>query len=316
MGHKRQAAALGLLLAALAGGACAGPLQPRPAVNADLGAVWIRPADGMAMVRVPAGEFVMGSDRAGVDYAVALCRRFGTDAATALATCQRSAFADEQPAHTVTLDVFWLDRTEVTNGQYRLCEASGRCTPPENEGSYSRALYHREPGFAGYPVVWVTWQQAAEYCRWAGARLPSEAEWEYAARGTEGRLYPWGDEFDGVRLNYCDARRDAGPNDGSVDDGYADTAPVGSYPAGASWAGALDLAGNVREWVADWYGRYPAEPQDSPTGPANGDARIPRGGSWLDKPDDVRSANRGANDPDYTRHKVGFRCAWSPEGSR
>ena len=264
------------------------------------------------MVYVPAGEFTMGSDAAGLAYAVALCRRFSTDPATALATCQRSAFTDEQPAHTVALDAFWLDRTEVTNGQYRRCEAAGGCTAPAEEGSYTRPSYYIAPEFAGYPVVWVTWRQAAEYCAWAGARLPTESQWEFAARGPDGRLFPWGNVFDGSRLNYCDSRCTAGPNDGSVDDGYADTAPVGSFPAGASWTGALDLAGNVREWVSDWYGRYPAEPQNNPTGPATGDSHIPRGGSWLDKPDDVRSANRGANDPDYTRHKVGFRCAWAP----
>jgi formylglycine-generating enzyme required for sulfatase activity len=99
-----------------------------------------------------------------------------------------------------------------------------------------------------------------------------------------------------------------GPNDPQVDDGYTDTAPVGSYPGGGSWCGALDLAGNVREWVTDWYSDYPVSHQVNPIGPPTGEYRIPRGGSWLDVPDDIRSTNRGANTPDYTRHKVGFRC--------
>jgi serine/threonine-protein kinase len=110
-------------------------------------------------------------------------------------------------------------------------------------------------------------------------------------------------------LNYCDVNCKLGPKDETVDDGYADTAPVGSFPTGVSWCGALDMAGNVREWVADWFGYYPSERQVDPTGPSSGESRIPRGGSWLDIPDDIRSTNRGENTPNYTRYKVGFRCA-------
>ncbi len=260
------------------------------------------------MVYVPAGEFLMGSDSAGVTYAKQLCNQYSESRSTALATCQWSAFADEQPAHSVALDSFWIDRTEITNGQYQRCVAAGSCIAPVERGSFTRPLYYGEPDYIDYPVIWVTPLQAADYCAWAGAQLPTEAEWEYAARGPENRLFPWGNTFDGTRLNYCDARCTGGPNDKTVDDGYPDTAPVGSYATGASWCGALDLAGNVREWVADWYGRYPAGRQLAPTGPSRGDSRIPRGGSWLDTPDDARSTNRGANTPDYTRHKVGFRC--------
>ncbi len=278
-----------------------------PAQVWDVGDMYIRPVDGMVMVYAPAGEFKMGADAAGLKYALQLCKQYGGK--DAIATCRRDVFLNEQPAHTVVLDSFWIDGTEVTNGQYRRCVEAAGCTLPVNPGSYTRPSYYGESAYDDYPVVWVTWQQATDYCGWAGARLPTEAEWEYAARGPEGRIFPWGNAFDGTRLNYCDARCKAGPNDPSVDDGYPDTAPVGSFPAGASWCGAQDMAGNVREWVADWYARYPARQEVNPQGPASGESRIPRGGCWLDTPDDARSTNRGENAPDYTRHKVGFRCA-------
>lgn len=290
-------------------GACAAPTLPTvsPTRAPALGDVRIRPADGMVMVYVPQGQFEMGSDRDSVTYARQLCRAYAGD--TAIATCAPAVFANEQPAHLVALDGFWIDRTEVTNWQYQCCEEAGACEPPQERSSYARKSYYGDSKYNNYPVIWVSWQQAADYCAWAGARLPTEAEWEYATRGPEGRLFPWGNAFDGTRLNYCDANCIPGLADASVDDGHADTAPVGSYPAGASWCDALDLAGNVREWVADWFGSYPSKPQTNPAGPASGESRIPRGGSWLDTPDDVRSANRGENSPDYTRHKVGFRCA-------
>ena len=286
------------------------PLVSPPA-SAALGDTWTRPTDGAAMVYVPAGEFKMGSDDQEFAYAIQLCKQYSTDPATARATCSRNAFSDERLAHHVALNGFWLDRTEVTNGQYRRCVEAEACIPPVDFGSYTRDSYYGDGAFDLYPVVWVTRDQAAGYCAWAGARLPTEAEWEYAARGPEGRVFPWGDTFDGTRLNYCDVNCLAGPNDPTVDDGYADTAPVASFPSGASWCGALDLAGNVREWVADWYGNYPGGRQVNPTGPSSGESRIPRGGSWLDVPGDIRSANRGGNSTDYTRHKVGFRCAAS-----
>lgn len=268
--------------------------------------VWEK--DGAVMVYVPAGEFRMGSDTDQANTAWDLCKAYIGDLGAG--ACRLAAFGDERPAHVVTLDGFWIDRTEVTNGQYRQCVQARECAPPVESGSFTRDSYYGDSLYETYPVIWVRWDQAADYCAWAGRRLPTEAEWEYAARGPEGLLFPWGDSFDGTVLNYCDVGCD-GVNDETVDDGYPDTAPVGVFPAGASWCGALDMAGNVREWVADWYGRYPSEQQVNPTGPASGDARIPRGGSWYDMPDDVRSANRGGNSSDYSRHKVGFRCASS-----
>ncbi|MBU1878969.1 MAG: SUMF1/EgtB/PvdO family nonheme iron enzyme [Chloroflexi bacterium] len=265
-----------------------------------------RPADEAVMVYVPAGEFTMGSSYEQSKYALALCREYSKVNSV---ICTAASFDNEKPAHAVALDGYWIDRTEVTNGQYQRCVAAGACTPPVETGSYTRESYYGDPAYDNYPVVWVTQQQAADYCVWAGAQLPTEAQWEYAARGPESLLFPWGNTFDGTRLNICDAGCTAGPNNPRVNDGYPDTAPVGSFPTGVSWCGALDLGGNVREWVGDWFGYYAAGRQVNPTGPATGTSRVPRGGCWLDRPDDARSANRGENDTDYTRHKVGFRCA-------
>ena len=282
------------------------------AVNSSvLGDTQVRPVDEMVMTYVPSGEFMMGTDRAGIKIARQLCREVSGD--MAVSVCSPQAFADEQPAHPVTLSGFWIDQVEVTNEQYQHCVESSACRLPEKTGSFTRESYYGDPAYDDYPVIWVTWQQAADYCAWAGGRLPTEAEWEYAARGPESRTFPWGNTFDGTRLNYCDAGCASGVIDVRTDDGYPDTAPVGSFPAGVSWCGAQDMAGNVREWVSDWFGRYPAEAQVNPTGPIAGESRIPKGGCWLDRPDDVRSANRGENAPDYTRHKVGFRCAMDAE---
>ena len=282
-----------------------------PAPASKLGDTWTRPADGATMVYVPAGEFQMGSTLEQAKYALALCKEYA--GGRVLGICQAVSFDDEKPAHTVALDGFWIDRTEVTNGQYQRCVEAGDCLPPVDTGSYTRESYYGDPAYDDYPVIWVTQSQAADYCAWAGRRLPTEAEWEYAARGPEGRLFPWGDEFDGTRLNYCDAGCGTGVQDKTVNDGYAETAPVGSFPTGISWCGALDMAGDVREWVADWFGYYSSERQVNPKGPSSGDSHIPRGGCWLDTPDNTRSTNRGENAIDYTRHKVGFRCAANAE---
>jgi formylglycine-generating enzyme required for sulfatase activity len=249
----------------------------------------------------------MGIVFEGISFARMLCRDHAADPMTA--HCPASAFVDELPAHSVTLDAFWIDRTEVTNQQYRRCVETGVCTPPVDESSYTRPHYYNDDDYADYPVIWVTQTQATAYCEWSGGRLPTEAEWEYAARGPEGNIFPWGNTYDGTKLNYCDINCPLRPKDPRTDDGHAETAPVGSYPAGASWCGALDMAGNVREWVSDWYGQYALDAQVNPTGPAEGDMHIPRGGCWLDTPDNARSTNRGSNAIGYTRHKVGFRCA-------
>ncbi len=205
-------------------------------------------------------------------------------------------------ARVVALDDFRIDRTEVSNAQYRRCVDAGGCDPPLESSSYSHSAYYGESEYDDYPVMWVNYDQAVAYCEWAGARLPSEVEWEYAARGPEGRRFPWGNDFDRVRLNFCDANCVFGVADETVDDGYADTSPVGKFPSGASWCGARDLAGNVWEWVAD---RYDDAGDD--------DYRVMRGGSWLNHKVLVRADARYPTVQTFRGYYVGFRCAGLPE---
>lgn len=195
---------------------------------------------------------------------------------------------DEQPEHTVTVDSFWISETEVTNDQYARCVDAGVCTPPHND-------LWRNPDQATYPVTHVDWEQANRYAQWAGGRLPTEAEWEKAARGTDGRTFPWGDDLtDDQRLNF---------------NSMAGVVVVGSYPAGASPYGALDMAGNVEEWVADWYAptTYAQSPRNNPTGPENGIFRVVRGGSFKSNRGGVRATVRGRAAPAINYDNVGFR---------
>lgn len=249
------------------------------------GNAWMRPADGAAMLFVPAGAFQMGS-----------------------AEGDPLANEGEFPQHTVTLDGFWIDQTQVTNAQYTHCVDAGDCRV---------SRYAQNAAYNGndYPAVGISWQDAADYCAWAGGRLPTEAEWEYAAKGEPGFIYPWGDEFDSSRVNYCDVNCENAWADAAVDDGYAENAPVASYPAGASWAGALDMAGNVWEWVWDWYVDYTPDSQTNPTGPETGTFKVIRGGCWANAQDGVRTAYRfdggGEISPSFRHSNIGFRCVLS-----
>jgi serine/threonine-protein kinase len=227
----------------------------------------------MLMVYVPEGEFTMGT----------------TDGAS-----------DEQPVHTVNLDAYWMDRTEVTNGMYALCVQAGACQQPRNTSSPTQTNYYGTSQFADYPVIYVAWNDAQAYCAWADARLPTEAEWEKAARGTDARTYPWGNTVPNTDL--LNFNRNVG-----------DTSAVGKYPSGASPYGALDMAGNVDEWVADWFGEtyYGSSPSSNPTGPTSSNFRVYRGGSWHDPEYFARSAYRGGDPPDYYNIVIGFRCALS-----
>ena len=224
-------------------------------------------ADGMTLLYVPAGEFTMGSED-------------GYDA--------------EKPIHTVYLDAFWIDRTEVTNAMYEVCVADGGCNPPNNESSVNREVYYGHPEFDDYPVVYVTWNDANEYCSWADRRLPTEAEWEKAARGENANVYPWGDDApDNTLLNFNSA--------------VGDTTEVGKYPNGASPYGALDMAGNVWEWVEDWYGAYPDNADNNPDYGTT--YRVQRGGSFHFNEIAVRSTFRLGVAPDVSIYEMGFRCA-------
>jgi len=235
---------------------------------------------GGPMVFVPAGEFIMGMS---ADDGFRECQKFIKD-------CQREWFIYEEPMHKVYLDAFYIDKFEVTQGEYNECVNSGTCT-----------ANYKEDGFTGdrQPVVvGVIWEGAKTYCEWAGKRLPTEAEWEKAARGTDGRIYPWGNNIDTTRSNYSSSKINK-------------TREVGSYPSGASPYGALDMAGNVWEWVADWYdGKYySTSPSKNPKGPNSGTYRVHRGGGWFIDAWDLRATGRALNYPEALHGYDGFRCA-------
>jgi formylglycine-generating enzyme required for sulfatase activity len=260
---------------------------PSPSPTAPIREM-IAPIDQMVLVEIPAGEFEMGSSK--VD--------------------DPDAFDEELPQHIVYLDTYWIDQTEVTNAQYALCvAASGACTQPANNYSLTRESYYDDSQYANYPVIFVSWGQAAAYCAWANRRLPTEAEWEKAARGTDGRIYPWGNIFDGTLVNYCDVNCKSPWRDPSFTDGYEDTSPVGAYSTGESVYPVWDMAGNVYEWVADWYGPYNSSRQVEPIGPDSGTEKIIRGGSWGDDRLHIRTAIRSHIGPDNWLNFIGFRCA-------
>jgi len=241
--------------------AAALPTQENSTANAGAG-VEVNAKDGAETVLVPAGEFTMGSE---------------------------DGESDEKPLHTVYLDAYRIYKTEVSNAQYAKCVQSGKCTKPD-------CNYYGKEEYEDHPVVCVDWEQARSYCEWAGGRLPSEAEWEKAARGMEGRKYPWGEAEATCEL----------ANFGGCKD---ETAPVGSSPAGASPYGALDMAGNVWEWVNDWYGEYDSADKKNPAGPASGQYRGLRGGGWLNESSHLRTAFRNNHLPDIRHYGIGFRCA-------
>ncbi len=254
------------------------PEEIRPSIT--------KPIEG-EMVYIPAGEFIMGSDK-------------GDN--------------DEKPQHTVYLDAFYIDKYEVTNAQYRtFMEAGGydNRTFWTDEGwnfiksnNITQPKFWRDKKFnqPNQPVVGVSWYEASAYARWAGKRLPTEAEWEKASRGTDGRNWPWGDEFISTYANTS-----------GRDDGYMWPAEVGSYPQGESPYGVYDMAGNVWEWVADWYdsGYYSSSPSRNPEGPQYSEYKVRRGSSWDLGGATARCADRGFGPPNSRGFSIGFRCAKS-----
>ncbi len=249
---------------------------------------------GIEQVWVPAGSFQMGTD----DASIAALKALNPPGFVL------SEFASEQPQHEVQITTgYWIDKYEVTNKAFQAFV---------KDGGYRNQAWWSEAGWQWLssqyvdqlpryclgnlpdnPVACVTWYEAEAYARWRGGRLPTEAEWEYAARGSPSLIYPWGNEFDNSRCNVVDSK---GPQ------------PVGSYPNGASWVGTLDMAGNVMEWVQDWLGPYPAGVAKDPTGPAAGSVKVEKGGWWGSTLFVARAAYRHFEDPpEYGDMHIGFR---------
>ncbi len=264
-------------------------LTAEPSPTAESLTNRVSTVDQMPQVYIPAGTFRMG----------------GMDVRRAL---------NELPEHDVTLDALWMDQLEVTNAMYGLCVSADVCTLPQELKSQRRPEYFLSPEFKDYPVVYVTWGQAKTYCEWAGRRLPTEAEWERAGRGDDFRTFPWGeDKANGLLANFNML--------------VGDTSRVGTYPAGASPFGVLDMAGNVAEWVNDYYSfdySNVLEITLNPTGPETSSSfhRVVRGGSLGDAEINIRVAKRssvlGSNlsaRPDSNAYlgdsspRIGFRCA-------
>jgi len=239
--------------------------------------------DGSVVVKIPAGTFTMGSN---------------------------DGDADEKPVHQVYLDEYYIDKYEVTNRQYkRFCDATGQSYPPDPDFLGMSSYFTSRPD---YPVVNVSWDDAQAYCTWAGKRLPAEAEWEKAARGTDARKYPWGNGEPDAGGFYRANWGEGSDQEVWKRDGYEYTAPVGTYERGVSPYGCMDMAGNVWEWCNDWYGDkyYSSSTSNNPQGPSSGSDRVLRGGSWNCDAGLVRCANRGRSDPSYRLNNLGFRCSW------
>ncbi|OQY18474.1 MAG: hypothetical protein B6I35_13020 [Anaerolineaceae bacterium 4572_32.2] len=244
-----------------------------------------------AMVLVPAGNFIQGSLDSEIDAAIQMC----SNAYGGQCPHPREWFTDETPRRTVYLDAFYIDRWEVTNKQFAaFTSATAYQTDAEKKGEAQTWRTFNTTGRENYPAVWMSWNDADAYCTWAGKRLPSEAEWEKAARGDDARIWPWGSNWESGRAN----------TGGSA-------VAVGSYSTGASPYGVMDMAGNVWEWVADWHDPnwYSNSPLRNPGGPLLGVSRVLRGGGFNNPPWEMRAAHRHSGGQDGYAPDHGFRCA-------
>lgn len=274
--------------------------------------------DGTEMLLIPAGPFAMGSDATEIEV---LARHGGDE--------HREHLMAETPKHYVIVEKYYIDAHPVTNAAFQqFVQATGHRTSAEREGwggiSTGKTLEKvkgatwRAPqgvgsslgGREAHPVVQVSWEDAKAYCSWVSKRLPTEAEWEKAARGTDGRPYPWGQRVTGGQANFCDQQCDLPGRDATVNDGYRLTAPVNSYESGKSPYGAYDMAGNVWEWVADWYQKdyYTQSPSHNPPGPVMSQSVVVRGGAWSTSALFLRTTARGFSTPTSRSDALGFRC--------
>jgi formylglycine-generating enzyme required for sulfatase activity len=272
------------------------PEVPTPTAVPTVGLPDTYRGNDRALMRlVPEGEFLMGSSSSQIDDAVRLCQASPDED-----SCSRSEFNSELPQRSVFISSFYIDENEVTNALYRDCVNSGQCGALESgTGRYRRSEYYDDPQYSDYPVVWVSWNDARDYCSWARKRLPTEAEWEKAARGENGWVFPWGDVFDVSKAN-------------TQDRGGERITMTGNYSSGASPYGVLDMAGNVWEYVADWFDPdyYREAPARDPQGPGsspNGH-KVLRSGSYANYQHYARVANRGSVPPGSSTQFRGIRC--------
>jgi formylglycine-generating enzyme required for sulfatase activity len=225
-------------------------------------------------IYIKSGEFIMGSSEQDLEHA-----------------------DDELPQHRVFLNAYWISKTEITNGMYKKCVDAGVC---KYSVSHITNPHFLDPVYVNHPVVYINWKGAQTFCNWIGGRLPTEAEWEKAARGPDGEQYPWNSKVDGLIFT-------------NSDNLVGDTTPVNAFPASVSYYGVLDMNGNVREWVYDWYdpNYYQYSPYNNPQGPEKTGLKVLKGASYLDPLRYTRAANRLAHKSNSPGAVRGFRCAIS-----
>ena len=271
-------------------------------------------------VLIPAGEFIMGSSPEDVDIGTVLCE---TDCTTKTGDlmgdvealrlcrgqCKPAMFNNETPMHRVYLDAFYLNKFVVTNAQYREFVRVNGGPAPKNESRAKYTLWKNgtfPQDISDHPVINVSWYDARAYCRWAGGRLPTEAEWEKSARGHDGLRYPWGNE----------TPTPSHANYGRPWSGAKTLTPVGHFEKGKSPYGIYGMSGNVWQWTNDWYAEhyYQVSPQENPRGPKRGRNKTVRGGSWINIPAVIHSSSRVGYDPLNRIYDIGIRCAKDVNG--